>query len=330
MTTHSISFDSPTMKPSKSNEMIFVADESENNTGNGSQRSTPRKSPHVGMEEGRRKYEMVDTSDARSNLRLDIPSDCNSNSNSNSNNNSNSNSNSNNNSNNGKNDMNINININDTTLGSIRDVAHYPSKPLTFQQRSLQIWHAGLKHLIAWIMWLLIGTFYFGTEEFDSDYCRGFYYSVNVGYSVGWGVLSVKKDSTKIFSIFYLLVGSISVGFWLARLVENVHVKLSEWEPHLERIRQLQLHERGLHGVVSGFCDEFLPMIQSVYYIIVWILYIVFGTIWSMNIYGWSVVDGLYFSVSSLSTAGLLGIPIDAPSWEFCFIGLFASTGNAT
>jgi hypothetical protein len=42
---------------------------------------------------------------------------------------------------------------------------------------------------------------------------------------------------------------------------------------------------------------------------------------------GWAEIDGFYFSVSSLSTAGLWGIPKDSPSSYFLIVGMFAATG---
>jgi hypothetical protein len=38
-------------------------------------------------------------------------------------------------------------------------------------------------------------------------------------------------------------------------------------------------------------------------------------------------MEGLYFSVSSLSTAGMVNIPSDSPDWAYAIIGLFAATG---
>lgn len=49
-----------------------------------------------------------------------------------------------------------------------------------------------------------------------------------------------------------------------------------------------------------------------------------------MNIFvviKWSFCSGLYFSVSSLSTGGLYGIPETSPDWMFAFVGAYACTG---
>ena len=86
-----------------------------------------------------------------------------------------------------------------------------------------------LKPILAWIIWLLVGTaFYANYDEFG--WGKGFYMSVNVGYSigryilsklqyfivtrfdVGWGDLEEPKIMSKLFSTIYILVGASAIS----------------------------------------------------------------------------------------------------------------------
>jgi hypothetical protein len=77
-------------------------------------------------------------------------------------------------------------------------------------------WSEGvLKPLCIWLIWLTVGTAFYGTVDFDGNYAKGFYYAVNVGYSIGWGVLHDQTDSSKLFSVFYLVIGATAISRWL-------------------------------------------------------------------------------------------------------------------
>ncbi len=41
----------------------------------------------------------------------------------------------------------------------------------------------------AWVVWIAVGTVFYAEYNFAGDYAKGFFYSVNVGYSIGWGIL---------------------------------------------------------------------------------------------------------------------------------------------
>jgi hypothetical protein len=42
---------------------------------------------------------------------------------------------------------------------------------------------------------------------------------------------------------------------------------------------------------------------------------------------GWSFSQAFYFAVTSISTAGLLGIPVDSPTWHYVFVGFYLLIG---
>lgn len=59
------------------------------------------------------------------------------------------------------------------------------------------------------------------------SYAKGFYMSVNVGYSIGDGVLKEDSQRSELFSTFYLLFGATTLSVCLAYYIQLV-VQLKE------------------------------------------------------------------------------------------------------
>lgn len=181
-------------------------------------------------------------------------------------------------------------------------------------------------YVFVWLGWLFIGTVFYTYVDFEGSFCKGFYFSVNVGYSIGFGVLHERSDASKAFSILYLLVGAIFVSRWLAYLIElhiydngNVHEQITV-RHNLRKSSTLSGLRRDLYvWIVMNYSGLFI--------IYLWLIYVFFGTTWSCAVIGWSFIDGIYFAISAMSTGGLMGIPEDSPDYAFLVVGLFACTG---
>ena len=189
-----------------------------------------------------------------------------------------------------------------------------------------------VKHFAIWLAWLLIGMIFYAEHDFAGNYCKGFYYAVNVGYSIGFGVLQLQgtrewKNGSYAFSTLYVLSGALAIVISLTKVVSSVEAAVrgneKKWYTSLYAQHLLAPQrnwKKKIRRYVLARLDLFLR-------IIIWLLFVLFGWIWSCFMFDWSFWEGLYFAVSSLSTGGLLGIPADAPDLCFLFVGLYCCTG---
>ena len=56
-------------------------------------------------------------------------------------------------------------------------------------------------------------------------------------------------------------------------------------------------------------------------------LWLCFGVMWSVGNIKWSIVQGFYFSITSMSTGGIWSIPDDSPDSFFFVVGVYTCTG---
>lgn len=181
-----------------------------------------------------------------------------------------------------------------------------------------------IRYVFAWVLWLLLGTVVYANINFDGNYAKGFYFSVNIGYSIGWGVFHDRSTRCKVFSILYILMGATFLTRWIAYLIERAVTDTSSiYEKSIIR-KNIRKTSR-----LKGFLlDAYVYIVvnhSKLFMIYLWFVCIFFGTSWSCVVIHWSLIDGLYFSISSMSTAGAWGIPHDSPDYVFAVTGLFAA-----
>jgi heme exporter protein D len=193
----------------------------------------------------------------------------------------------------------------------------------------VQIWDDGsLKSYLAWAVWLIIGAIFYANVNFNGDYSIGFYFSVNVGYSIGWGVFHDHSTLCKTYSIFHLLIGALFASRGLASVIEStIHENENAYEKFRKQNRLLQRNPFVKYPSLSNLYVWTAMNSSSLFVICLWIAIVIFGVIWSRESIKWPVIDSFYFSLSSLSTGGLWGIPQDSPSYYFLIVGLFAAFG---
>lgn len=182
--------------------------------------------------------------------------------------------------------------------------------------------HFYFRLVIAWIVWLSSGTIMYALRN-DLGWPIGFYMAVNVGYSIGWGWPLEIDDHVIWYSIFHLLVGASAVAASLGYFAKNMISSSREWY-------QKALNEQKIKEAKSSWERWILWIkinINSFKIIGVWMLWIMMMTSWSCRYVGWTFAQGLYFSLSSLSTGGLWAIPSDSPGSYFFIVGAFAATG---
>lgn len=201
------------------------------------------------------------------------------------------------------------------------------------------LWTVNFRALGIWLLWLLLGTVFYAEVDFAKNYCKGFYYAVNVGYSIGFGVLNERPggDLSFIFSTVYILFGAVAISMCLSCIIEHaVHGKKSPWYREMHAARRRSQRQSLLQPplptstpapYLPPFWDYIINHSDRILCIIIWLIYIIFGTGWSCGVVGWGFWEGLYFAVSSLSTGGLHGIPSYSPDWMFFVVGLYCATG---
>jgi hypothetical protein len=222
-----------------------------------------------------------------------------------------------------KNDDKITMNKLRKTMSSrtIRTATAAEYQTMTLKEWFIKEWKDGvLQPFIAWLVWLLVGTIFYANVDFNGNYYKGFYFSVNVGYSIGWGVLHEYHQSSKVFSIFFLFIGAVAISRWLAYLISTaIYDKENAFE-NLDLHRNIELNCK-LTGRLKTICVFITIHWGKLFIVYVWVLFLTFGAIFSCLTIGWSATDGVYYSISSMSTGGLNGIPVDSPDYLFLFTG---------
>lgn len=180
--------------------------------------------------------------------------------------------------------------------------------------------------ILMWVIWLFIGTAFYALYD-DFGWAVGFYMSVNVGYSIGWGDLIERDDVSMFFSTVYVIVGASVMSGCLAYFIESIIRKNEKWY-----VKVLKKEPSGNLSESNGKYSEFKNYLYSLNTgrmrsFLLFSVYILFGTTWSCSVIGWSFMSGLYFAVSSLSTGGLNPIPLHSPDWYYLIVGLYACTG---
>jgi hypothetical protein len=176
---------------------------------------------------------------------------------------------------------------------------------------------------LVWVIWLIIGTsFYANVTEMDLGWRRGFYMAVNIGYSIGWGDIAEPSDDIRIFSTFYVIIGASFVGVALGFFADSIVDNCNDWYVNAKNSKKLEkdMNEASTFGAIIIYTKANFSTVRP----ILWVLFVFIGAIFSMNTQGWSFIQGLYFSVSSMSTGGHWPLKGGTDN-EYFFIGVFSS-----
>jgi len=186
----------------------------------------------------------------------------------------------------------------------------------------------GHTFFITWVLWLLIGTLFYGyAVEQSLGFAKGFYMAVNIGYSIGFGYPAEPYTPYHWFSSFYVIAGASFVAAALGYFADKVGEDFGDW---FEQQRQRQKYEQAL---AEG--KTYLHRLK--YWVIekqedfravgIWLLWIFIMIFYSMVQIGWNFTEAWYFAISTCSTGGHWSIPSDSPDWMFGITGLFAALG---
>ena len=149
---------------------------------------------------------------------------------------------------------------------------------LTIYNRIKYSWNNGnLSSSLLWIIWLFIGSTFYTFVDFNGDFSKGFYFAVNVGYSIGFGILPEKKQISYYFSTIYILIGATAISASLALLIESNLESKTSLQEHIDQQKQLK------SSIKLNIFDRLLAIHQtrSVFLMEIWLIWIIFGSVWS-------------------------------------------------
>lgn len=176
-----------------------------------------------------------------------------------------------------------------------------------------------------WMGWLLMGTIFYASNN-GYKVGQAFYMAVNVGYSIGWGYPADPSNSSKIFSIFYVLMGSSAISAALGMFAAKMVADNDSWYEDAIQLAEFnhKLATATTSQKIYAWCEYNIDLLKP---IALWFLWVVFAVTWSMVHVKWSFVDALYFAITSMSTGGLWAIPPGSSDGMYGIVGVFAATG---
>lgn len=177
-----------------------------------------------------------------------------------------------------------------------------------------------------WFIWLFVGTIFY-SYYLEIGWSKGFYMSVNVGYSVGWGDIAEPYAGGQIFSTIYVICGASFVGAALGIFGEMAVSNHKNW---YEEAQKAMFIKKELEKHANAFNQAYywvLANIELLRPILLWWLIVIICIISACVINDWDFATGLYFAVSSLSTGGLVALPPDSDNAYYGLLGLYAAFG---
>jgi hypothetical protein len=195
-------------------------------------------------------------------------------------------------------------------------------------------WNDGvLQIFLLWGVWIFLGTFFYASVNFDGDYAKAFCFSISVGYSIGWSNLSDNNTSSKMFSMVYLLFGASCITRVLTYLILRA---LNEHQEKQESIQERHAFQRYLYKnnpftgytILSSLYVYVTINAAPLLVIYLWVVYLIIGAVWSITAFPeWNFFDGLYFSLTAISTSGLTCIPMDSSDQDYIVMGVYTALG---
>lgn len=137
-------------------------------------------------------------------------------------------------------------------------------------------------------------------------------FTVNVGYSIGWGWPVERDKASIIFSTLYVLSGSSAVAYALGRFASTILSDDKEWYVKaLQKDMARQAYRQRKH--TTRFFTWIYRNYSLLYPVMIWFAWMLLGALASYFVIDkWDSYQSVYFAVSSLSTGGLYAIPRDS------------------
>ena len=180
--------------------------------------------------------------------------------------------------------------------------------------------NGGWKVFVVVLTWVLVGaSVYWYLNEWT--FAAAVYYTVNAGFSIGFGALSEASELSMIWSVVMIATGATAAAAALGYYVES-------WFQHLDKLDENATSaSMTLIGVMRGdqiedvdgdgkadcwdvldklwheSCGKHLTFTRKA--LLGMAVWVGVGVVFGMVDQGWGFVRSLYFSVAAMSTAGL-------------------------
>lgn len=214
----------------------------------------------------------------------------------------------------------------------------FPSDPSKKKKKSP--WELLLSNIyfvssLSYALWIFCGVFFY---KFYSNWtwATAYYYVMDAGLSIGFCYPAEKDDWSKLFTIFYVLVGSSVISGCLGVLASSLLMNKASFVAIQHKFGSILYHEdngdvtlTSVSRCVWYHMKYFVgwyhnrPRTITVAAFIVWMG---LGTIYGIYVEHWSFITSLYWAITTSSTGGLQTAPCESGSDTTCDMGNMRGT----
>jgi len=171
------------------------------------------------------------------------------------------------------------------------------------------LWIVAIVFLFIWIVGLPLAIAF--TE--DWTYQAAWYFSIQAGFGVGYGALTVRSKGMEVFLSIHCFLGAISISFLIAYLLSRMIDKADQ-----KKKKKAVMVQEDLGEPTIGWQSW---IVGSILLVLVMVMGILYGVLYEK----WDFTESLYFIVSTCQTSGLLPPSINAKDPNNVFAPLFVS-----
>ena len=176
----------------------------------------------------------------------------------------------------------------------------------------MNISKAYFKRVVLWVIWLCAGCIFY-TVDLDISFSKGLYYSVLVGYNIGWNFEEDYHPITEYYSIAHMIVGVCAVTILLEEYIQNILNTDTHWyQSVLDKEKYtgaVGISSRVKHGIMMHKYT-FIPTF-------IWVGVLVGGSIIAYVNTEWSAADSCFFTISTLFAGGFATVPDDFSNFQY-------------
>jgi hypothetical protein len=206
------------------------------------------------------------------------------------------------------------------------------------------------------VLWVILGTLFY-KYYLNWTFYNSFFYAVQAGLSIGFGnITENNEDGTHVFTIFFVLLGSSIVSGSMGLFIQWITNEYLGSSQLVLSMKQFKLSERLSSNSTVGSTNENIYRTAKYLWLqfkilmgwyhnptrtvicSLWGVWMLLGTLFWMYVEDENFISGLYFAITSCSTAGLYGPPCSHPSdsatphcdlgmLNAIFIGLYVLVG---
>jgi hypothetical protein len=168
------------------------------------------------------------------------------------------------------------------------------------------------KRTFLWVIWLCAGCIFYSVD-LDISFSKGIYYSVLVGYTIGWNFEEDYHPITEYYSIAHMVVGVCAVTILLEEYIQNILNTDTHWYQAVlnrEKYKEaVDIVSRIKHGLILHKYT-FIP-------VFIWMGVLTGGSVMAYIYTEWSAVDSCFFTISTLFAGGFASVPENFSNFQY-------------